>query len=304
MSDVHVAVLVLTFRRATELKRCLDSLGEQLAVDATWEVVVIDNDDVPSAALVVGDASRRFPVPVRYVHHSVPGLSSARNRALDESVGFDVVEFIDDDEVADVHWLRQLLEALDKTNAAVAQGHVSSVLEDGGPLWASESGVFDRVMHAPLQRIPTAASNNVAIRVAALDGARFADRFNFTGGEDTEFFLRLKKAGRVLVSAPEAIVTEVVPTSRQTYPWLFRRAYRTAAGWTVIDREANPRLVRIPIRLASAARDISIALVLLAAATRPSRRTHVLPFAVRQAAKGLGTLAGLFGAVHREYRRV
>lgn len=303
MPETRVAVLVLTFRRPGTLEKCLASLARQVDVDADWAVIVVDNDDAPSASPVVAGAMSGFPVPLRYVHHPVPGLSSARNRALDESADFDVIAFIDDDEVADTDWLRQLLGALENSNAAVAQGHVASDLEPGGPLWAHESGVFDRPLAAPLQQLQTASSGNVAVRVKAVAGARFAERFNFTGGEDTDFFLRLVKAGNNIVAVPSAVVVEQVPRSRQTYSWLFRRGYRASATWTVIERELSPRFTRVPMRLASALRDILVAVGLLAASTRPSRRSRSLPVAVQRTAKAVGSIGGLLGFIESEYHR-
>ena len=56
---------------------------------------MVDNDPAGSAREGCGGGGRS---QVRYALESVPGISSARNRVLDEAHDADVLVFLDDDE--------------------------------------------------------------------------------------------------------------------------------------------------------------------------------------------------------------
>ena len=93
---LSVVVAVATFRRPDCLARVLPQLVEQAAsIDVDASVLVVDNDPEGGAS---GFVSGFDSSAVRYVHEPRPGISAARNRALDESATADALVFIDDDE--------------------------------------------------------------------------------------------------------------------------------------------------------------------------------------------------------------
>jgi succinoglycan biosynthesis protein ExoM len=76
--------------------------------------------------------------------------------------------------------------------------------------------------------IRTGYTCNVLLRMSAnsLRDRRFSLARGQSGGEDTEFFDRMVKAGGRIAFAPEAWVEEVVPRSRAAFDWLRRRRFR------------------------------------------------------------------------------
>ncbi|RUU11578.1 glycosyltransferase family 2 protein, partial [Mesorhizobium sp. M7A.T.Ca.TU.009.01.3.2] len=76
--------------------------------------------------------------------------------------------------------------------------------------------------------IRTGYTCNVLLRMGSdsLRGRRFSLARGQTGGEDTEFFDQMHKAGGRIAFAPEAWVDEVVPRSRAAFEWLGRRRFR------------------------------------------------------------------------------
>lgn len=76
----------------------------------TVSVLVVDNDP---AGIVAELVTRTAPthIPVRYVIEKQLGIAAARQRVLDESSGADLLQFVDDDEVPDPHWLRRMVAA-------------------------------------------------------------------------------------------------------------------------------------------------------------------------------------------------
>jgi succinoglycan biosynthesis protein ExoM len=81
---------------------------------------------------------------------------------------------------------------------------------------------------------------------ASISGRRFNLARGQTGGEDTEFFDHVHKAGGLIAYAAKAWVDEMVPPARATFGWLGRRRYRVGQthGHLLRDKTAGKALVR------------------------------------------------------------
>src|SRR4051812_35156748 len=81
------------------------SVFAQVGVDfAALELVVVDNDQAPSAEKIVADLARQAPFPIHYVHEPRPGVAHARNAGMAKASGA-LIAFLDDDEEAPNGWL-------------------------------------------------------------------------------------------------------------------------------------------------------------------------------------------------------
>lgn len=101
-----ISVVVCTRDRAGSLEVCLTHLDRQEY--PRFEVIVVDNAPTSDAARVLVDARQRLvKSPHRYVVERRGGLSWARNAGIAASSA-DVIAFLDDDEVPDIHWLAGL----------------------------------------------------------------------------------------------------------------------------------------------------------------------------------------------------
>src|SRR5438132_450140 len=123
-----VAVAVVTYRRASQLTRLLDSIAQLErppgGEDEPTVVVVIDNDADGSAEATV-DMFRSASgnrVEVRYAVEATPGIAAARNAAIALACDRGAIAFIDDDEVPAPNWLSELLDAQVRYDADVVAG--------------------------------------------------------------------------------------------------------------------------------------------------------------------------------------
>jgi succinoglycan biosynthesis protein ExoM len=222
------------------LRMLLDGLqAQQLPPQATARLIIIDNDNEGSAR-DVATAAAVGPLPIVYAIETKQGISHARNHALALSIGTHRA-FIDDDEVPAVDWLANLLKVQATAQADAVFGPVLPVLPVGAPAWVSAGKFFDRPRHVTGTRLPHGATNNCLMTAEAIQkaGGGFNPDYALTGGEDTEFFLRLRHAGGVLVWCDEAIVHETIPTDRARLGWLMRRHFR---GGQTFSRLTVPRL--------------------------------------------------------------
>ncbi len=308
-SAATVTIGVLTFRRPRDLAAVLPMLVRQ-AVDVralgyAVEVLVVDNDADASARDVVRPWESEA---VRCVVEPTPGIAAARNRAIAEARGSDLLVFIDDDERPHDRWLEHLLATRRRTGAHAVAGAVVSDLPGELDAWVAAGDFFRR------RRLPTgtpvdvAATNNLLLDLSFVRsrGLRFDERFGLSGGSDTLFTRRLVAEGGLLVWCDEAVVTDQVPAERLTRQWVLRRAFRSgnsssrvdivlargAAGRTAARTRAG---VRGSLRVAGGAARWALG-VLTRADSHAAR-------GLRTAARGSGMLAAVGGMVYREYRR-
>ena len=238
-----IEVLICTFRRP-QIRQALESVQAARVPDGVGvRVIVIDNDDTPSARPVIEDLLDDPNVPLDYVH--VPGrnISIARNGALD-AASADWIAFIDDDEVAKEDWLLQLWARQQETGVDGVFGLTQSVFPPEAPKWMGELN-----MHAPgPQRTSgVAKSGSTGNSLLRWQGTPWKEeRFDLargkTGGEDTEFFYRIGRLGAVYEIASDAIVVEPVPASRQSLRWLQRRRFRAGQTYAVSASSGSERV--------------------------------------------------------------
>ena len=222
-----IDICVCTFRRA----ELADTLRSIAAMDMPGgfdvRVIVADNDETPTAEPLVMTLAKDLKLPVVYRHAPARNISIARNACLDASTS-DFVAFIDDDETASSQWLVQLVAVAEADGATVVLGPVRALYRPDAPRWMRKGDFHSTLPVWVGGEIRTGYTCNVLLRMGdeSLRGRRFSLARGQTGGEDTEFFDQMVKAGGWIAFAPEAWVDEVVPRSRAAFDWLGRRRFR------------------------------------------------------------------------------
>lgn len=172
---------VCTYRRPKMLEACLKALTEQRFLEEyNVQVVVVDNDETPSAKPVFDKVDRISPFSMKYVHHPERGIARARNAVLDHARmnSADWLVFIDDDEVADAECVSALLDPSLKMVAIVFGDRIPTSAED----------VSRTIPLAELYDRAPAMSNIRFDSAVLLSSLRFDERLDLTGGEDEDFF--------------------------------------------------------------------------------------------------------------------
>lgn len=108
------SVVIPTYDRAEQLEMALRSLGEQGY--RNFETIIVDNSAGDERARMLAERwSARLLVESRR------GVSFARNRGADEARG-EIIAFLDDDSVADPHWLSAIVAEFRDPSIAVVSG--------------------------------------------------------------------------------------------------------------------------------------------------------------------------------------
>lgn len=233
-----IVIGICTYRRPEGLRRALTALAAVDRPDAGVEVLVVDNaggDD--SAEWVLGEPSLAG-FPVRYVHEPRAGLTYARNRAIEESVGSRALVFLDDDETPRPTWLTAMWAGHLAHPRDVVVGPVISELSGPLPEWADEQWPFGRPQHPDGTVVASAGDGNALLPRHALEDPphRYDHRFAQTGGQDADLFKRMGRAGHRIRWASGAVVDEWIPAERMVLDFTVQRAMWSSASYSYLVR--------------------------------------------------------------------
>jgi len=294
----RVIVAIPTFRRPRMLGRLLDAL-ETLETGADVRVLVADNDAGDHQGFDLCRArAPAYRWPLTAVIAKERGIAQARNTLLAAALADTAVDFvcmIDDDEWPDPQWIAALLKIQKLTGADALQGSILFQAGAGGG--ASTPDI--RGPTGPVAMLQGAGNIMLkASRLRAMTPPWFDPAFALTGGEDSEFFMRLKAEGARFAWADGARAYGEVPEARQTLGWKLARAYSNGSSDMRILLKyrpgLGPRLAEGGKILATLLLSAPAALIL---AFVPNRRTLPLEKLFRAA----GKLSAMFGARYREY---
>jgi hypothetical protein len=144
-------------------------------------------------------------------------------------------------------------------------------------------------------------TSNVLLRRTFLERVPmpcFDPSFALTGGEDKDFFARLRRLGARYAWADEAVVHAHVPASRSSVRWALQRAYRVGNSdmrvFLKYERGLLPR-IREAMKIAG----VIVMAPVMALLYAPLPAWRLAP--VCRLWRAAGKLAALFGAHYQEY---
>jgi glycosyltransferase involved in cell wall biosynthesis len=242
-----VVVILPTFQRPEHLRKTLASLAAQ---DFTGHVavVIVENHATDRAGAAVA-------VDWLLAGHS--GLVLIENRqgnCFAYNAGFlaadrfyreaRFVAIIDDDECAGPGWLSGLITAAERHQADIVGGPQLPIFEDPvGAARFSRHPVFTPNHHAsgPVDLVHSTGNVLIAMHVIRAMGQPVLDeRFNYSGGGDTDFFTRCAGRGFRFAWNAEAPVLETVPARRSEKGWITARSLRNGMLSARIQYQHSP----------------------------------------------------------------
>ncbi|WP_094507107.1 glycosyltransferase family 2 protein [Brucella thiophenivorans] len=274
MSQRRICISVVTRNRPKMLCNLFLSLATIHKPDsADVSFLIVENN--ASATLDETVTSFRALIPdhqIAYIVEDIPGISAARNRALNHAIeqGFDFLVYVDDDEFVEPEWLVKLLAERDRLDLDIVGSPVRPKPFD------DNLTLVQRLVWSGIERSgyksekkcqrKCAAGRGDSIKVATgswmgrLDffrntGLRFDSHFGLTGGEDWNLWAKAKSLGARTGWACDAIVYETVPSSRLTLSYHYRRNrdHNITEFGARYRENPNKTLKKLPLKIAGRA---------------------------------------------------
>ena len=301
----EVTVAIPTFRRPRGLQRLLEALAK-IETMANVTVLVADNDAEKHEGFDLCERVRSdgYRWRIRAVVVAERGIAAARNALVAGALNDPRMQFtamLDDDEWPEPRWIDALLREQAKTGADVLQGSILFDFEAQPGAWAAQfDGMSDiRANSGPIEMLQGAG--NLLIARAALERLPrpwFDPAFALGGGEDRDFFLRLKANGARIAWSDEGMAHSFVPATRTSLKWALARAYSIGnSDMRVFLKYAPDAAARMKetLRIAGALLLSPVLLVILAFSA--NRRSDAL----RRLFRAAGKFTALIGRQYNEY---
>jgi glycosyltransferase involved in cell wall biosynthesis len=201
-----VSIVVPTFARPAQLRRCLDGILRLEAATFSLEVIVVDDGGAEPLDTLID--SYAGGLDIRLIRQSRRGPAAARNAGVALARGA-FLAFIDDDCTPAPDWLSAFVRELEQDDRRLLGGLVENALTENPYSIASEhiSQFVYEYNRTGGAREPFFTTNNIALA---------ADLFRAVGGfgtsipsataEDKEFCDRWRSRGHALTHVPSAVV--------------------------------------------------------------------------------------------------
>ncbi len=225
LTNMDLTVILCTYNRCEELREALAALARQHTNRGVqWEVLLVDNNSTDETKQVFEQLRNKFPVPLRYVYEPTQGLSHARNRGIAEAYG-QYVAFTEDDERSDEAWVQSILDTFERYSCDAVAGRIELLWCDHRPEWLTDElrgflGYLDygETQVLALERPPfggnMAFDRAVFSKIGVFDIRLGRHGRKLIGGEETELFERMLRAGLVMMFQPKAVMRHVVRKNR------------------------------------------------------------------------------------------
>jgi glycosyltransferase involved in cell wall biosynthesis len=216
---MKISVLIPSYRRTHDLKRCLEALKQQRRTVDELLIVIRDTDEETKQFLSTFNLDG---LPLTCLYVSIPGVIAALNVGLAKFSG-DIVAITDDDAAPHQDWLEKI-EAwfLSDLKIGGVGGRDRQLAATGTKEIVGKVQWFGRVIGnhhlgvGEAREVDLLKGVNMSYRRTAIADRQFDERLKGTGAQvhfELKFSLALKQAGWRLIYDPQ-ILTDHYPAPR------------------------------------------------------------------------------------------
>lgn len=238
------SVIVCTYNRDAYIYNTLKCIATNDFPTNDYEIVVVNNNSTDNTEQECIRFRNDFTkTNFLYIIEHQQGLSFARNRGIQESKG-DFVIFLDDDAYVASDYLKNLRQVLlQQTDIFAFGGKITPLYESGKePYWMSPRlapvvsaiDLGNDVIQFPKNSYPIGA--NMGFRRSCIEQVGYFNtslgrtKKNLIGGEEKDFFARIRDSKLAIYYVPTALAQHVIPASRTTEEYVVKMAYGVGAS--------------------------------------------------------------------------
>ena len=228
MNDKFV-ITVCTAGKNKNLMNCLSNL---LEIKEKSEYMV-------DLHLVINDFSTDLEINpnIKVIFEGLKGYSNVRNAAVKTLPENSNLIFIDDDEIPTLKWFQALVSKHMNYPEDIIFGPVYSSTTDSINSYRDDfKNYFKRLPDNSLVKQAGAGNMLIPQTIIKNGWAVFDPIFNESGSEDTDFCFRIRKIGKHIRYAKEAVIYEIQSTERIDSSYLETRYIRDITNYSLIVR--------------------------------------------------------------------
>jgi glucosyl-dolichyl phosphate glucuronosyltransferase len=253
VNDIKISVIICSYNRANYILLALQSLVKQTLSKDRFEVFVVDNNSTDNTEEVCAKfINSNTELKIQYEKEQQQGSSFARNKGATLANG-EWLCFMDDDAIAEEHYLENILSFFEgRLQADAVGGRIIPRYIPEKPIWMSYHvssliGNFDyakEVVEFSAEKYPL--ESNMIVSKKDFDridgfsknipGVKGTLRI---GGEGKDLFLRLKAIGVRVYYDPNIIVEHITETEKLTPEYMYRVASGIGRGERVRTLEIS-----------------------------------------------------------------
>lgn len=247
LKEVSVVISTYAIDRLSYVLGCIESLKKQSLLPKEI-ILVLDQDHH-----LIEFYKSHMPDGVKIIVSEGYGLSKARNAGVKNTEG-EIVAFIDDDAIADKHWLENLVKNYDDPCVVGVGGFIKPMWGSGRPKCFPEE--LDWIVGCSYKGLPRRKSSvrnpigcNMSFRKSIFEKVGYfkADIGRFgkklLAGEEAELSIRVREKipKSKIVYDPSVVVYHIVHKSRTNLTYLMKRSFYEGASKALItNSKSNP----------------------------------------------------------------
>jgi len=259
---MRVSIVIPTFNRAQSLGRLMESLDAVHGNNSTqMEVLIVDNNSTDGTAdLLQQELVKPRGFELKVLNEPQKGKASALNRGLAAARG-DIFLVLDDDVIADCDCLVRHVEVYGGTSFAAVQGKIlpgrDRVGQSADPKRLREYNIPHIDYGEEMREIRGLTGTNMSFKREVFAKVGFFDARLGPGAagfsEDTEYSMRIRKAGFKIGYTPHAIVYHELNPNRYGRQYNRMVEYRKGLSRSLYRQDSIPFRV-IPDLMANCVR--------------------------------------------------
>ena len=234
-----LSIIICTYNRDKNIYNVLESLAQNDYPADCYEIVLVNNNSTDETPLECSRFQTAFPqVNFRYFIETSQGLSYARNRGIEESMG-DILVYVDDDALVNREYLSAYADFFEKhSEIDAAGGPIIPKYEVEKPRWMSHfteqlvTGAKDlgsNMREFPKNDYP--GGGNAGYRKSVFDKiglfnvelGRKGD--SLIGAEEKDIFDKMVNLGMRFYYLPKAILYHIIPAKKLSMEYFDRLTY-------------------------------------------------------------------------------
>ena len=235
---MDLSIIISTYNNSASLIRTLASVVLQDADNRLWECVVVNNASTDDTAKCFeAFAKQHAEVNLRMVDEPRKGLSYGRNCGIAAAKG-QFVAFIDDDETIDKGFVSAYIDLFYNHSAFAAAGALKVCYETARPKWMSH--YTEKMIANPIDlgskittitRTIVPAGGNMAFNKEVFNIYGYFDTNlgrqgeTLLGGEENEFFDRIRNLGERIFYTPKAVAYHHISDRKLTAEYFDKLSY-------------------------------------------------------------------------------